>query len=98
LCRRILPLNSDNIHVGPPVYAFGFAEARTDADLPEEPHGESVGLLRRADLRVGLYLACEAIGAGTCAVAAYDQHAMDELLRLDGEKEFVIYAAPVGRI
>jgi SagB-type dehydrogenase family enzyme len=27
-----------------------------------------------------LYLACEAIDAGTCAVAAYDQHAMDELV------------------
>ena len=44
-----------------------------------------------------LYLACEAIGGGTCAVAAYDQHAMDELLGLDGHDEFSIYLAPVGR-
>lgn len=43
-----------------------------------------------------LYLACEAIGAGTCAIAAYDQEAVDELLRLDGEDEFVVYLAPVG--
>jgi len=44
-----------------------------------------------------LYLACEAIGAGTCAVGAYDQEMLDALLRLDGEDEFVIYLAPVGK-
>jgi SagB-type dehydrogenase family enzyme len=45
-----------------------------------------------------LYLACEAIGAGTCAIAAYDQEAMDRLLRVDGENEFSIYIAPVGKV
>lgn len=44
-----------------------------------------------------LYLACEAIGAGTCAVAAYDQEQMDRVLGIDGENEFVIYTAAVGR-
>jgi len=45
-----------------------------------------------------LYLACESIGAGTCAVAAYDQAGMDELLHVDGQDEFVTYLAPVGRV
>ncbi len=45
-----------------------------------------------------LYLACEAISAGTCAIAAYDQEALDRLLRIDGKDEFVIYLAPVGKI
>jgi SagB-type dehydrogenase family enzyme len=45
-----------------------------------------------------LYLACEVIGAGTCAIAAYDQEALDRLLRIDGEEEFVIYLASVGRV
>lgn len=44
-----------------------------------------------------LYLACEAIKAGTCAIAAYDQEAMDELLNLDGENHFTVYLAPVGK-
>ena len=44
-----------------------------------------------------LYLAAEAIHCVTCAVAAYDQQASDELLGLDGEDEFVVYMAPVGR-
>ncbi len=44
-----------------------------------------------------LYLACETIDAGTCAIAAYDQEELDELLRLDGEEEFAIYMASVGK-
>ncbi|HOO40268.1 MAG TPA: SagB/ThcOx family dehydrogenase [Syntrophales bacterium] len=44
-----------------------------------------------------LYLACEAIGAGMCAMAAYDQEKMDEFLGVDGEDEFAIYLASVGR-
>lgn len=45
-----------------------------------------------------LYLACEAIAAGTCAVAAYHQEKMDRLLRVDGHDEFVVYLAPVGTV
>lgn len=45
-----------------------------------------------------LYLACEAIGAGTCAIAAYDQEAMDRLLGIDGSDEFAIYLASVGKV
>ncbi len=45
-----------------------------------------------------LYLACEAIGAGTCAIGAYNQRALDEVLGVDGEEEFAIYVAPVGKV
>jgi len=45
-----------------------------------------------------LYLACEAVGAGTCAIAAYNQELMDKLIKVNGEDEFVIYLAPVGKI
>lgn len=45
-----------------------------------------------------LYLACEAIGAGTCAIAAYDQTLVDVLLDVDGKEEFCVYIAPVGKL
>jgi SagB-type dehydrogenase family enzyme len=45
-----------------------------------------------------LYLACEAVGCGTCAIAAYDQEGLDQLLRIDGLDEFVIYLATVGKV
>jgi SagB-type dehydrogenase family enzyme len=44
-----------------------------------------------------LYLAVSAVGGGTCAVAAYHQERMDELLGVDGKEEFTIYLAPVGK-
>ena len=45
-----------------------------------------------------LYLSAEAIGAGACAVAACNiLEALDALLHLDGEEEFVLYLAPVGK-
>lgn len=45
-----------------------------------------------------LYLACGAIGAGTCAVGAYNQNEMDALLGVDGIDEFTVYCAPVGKL
>lgn len=45
-----------------------------------------------------LYLACTALHAGTCAIAAYDQAACDELLGVDGDEEFTLYIAPVGKV
>jgi len=45
-----------------------------------------------------LYLACESLGIGTCAIAAYSQKLMDAFLHLDGHDEFVVYLAPVGRV
>ncbi len=45
-----------------------------------------------------LYLACESIGAGTCAIGGYDQKKIDKVLGVDGEDEFTVYLAPVGKI
>jgi len=45
-----------------------------------------------------LYLACEVVGAGTCGVGAYDQAKADALFGLDGNEEFVVYLAPVGKL
>lgn len=45
-----------------------------------------------------LYLACEAISAGTCAIAAYNQTLVDDLLEVDGDEEFAVYLAPVGKV
>jgi len=44
-----------------------------------------------------LYLAAEAIGAGMCAVASYDQDKMDAILGVDGSDEFTIYLASLGK-
>ena len=45
-----------------------------------------------------LYLAGVAIGAGTCAIGAFSQDEIDGLLAVDGEEEFAVYMASVGKI
>lgn len=44
-----------------------------------------------------LYLACEALGLGCCAIGAYDQRLLDALCGVDGKDEFTLYAAAVGK-
>ena len=41
-------------------------------------------------------IACEAIGAGCCAVDAFDDDALNALLAVDGKEQIALYAAPVG--
>ena len=55
-------------------------------------------LMDAGHLCQNLYLACEAISAGTCAIAAYHQPLIDQLLEVDGEEEFTLYMAPVGKV
>jgi len=45
-----------------------------------------------------LYLAVSSAGCGCCAVAAFDDNRLNQILKLDGKKAFAVYAATVGRI
>ena len=44
-----------------------------------------------------LYLTAESIGAGACAIGAFDDGRVNELLGLDGVERFVVYLASVGK-
>ncbi len=57
-----------------------------------------VALIDAGHVGQNLYLACAALGLGTCAIAAFDMAVCDALFGLDGEEEFTVYAFPVGTI
>lgn len=61
------------------------------------PATEKLLLLDAGHICQNLYLSCEALNMATCAVGAYDQKGIDTFMQLDGEEEFLIYAAPVGK-
>lgn len=44
-----------------------------------------------------LYIAAESIECGACAIGIYNQELIDKMLNLDGEDEFVIYMAALGK-
>jgi SagB-type dehydrogenase family enzyme len=45
-----------------------------------------------------LYLIAQQLHCGTCAIAAYDDDAMNQLLDFDGVNTFVIYMATLGKL
>ena len=44
-----------------------------------------------------LYLAAEVIGCGVCAIAAFDDVRVNQIIGLDGEDQFAIYLASLGK-
>jgi SagB-type dehydrogenase family enzyme len=44
-----------------------------------------------------LYLAAEAIDCGVCAIAAFSDEGVNEFLQIDGEEQFSLYLATVGK-
>lgn len=44
-----------------------------------------------------MYLCAEAIGFGACAIAAFDDDALNRALVLDGQEQFAVYACSVGK-
>lgn len=85
----------------PVTFVWGVIPYRTEWRYGRKAH--KYMLIDAGHVCENLYLACEAIGCGTCAVGAYDQEKLDELLGFatgpSSEKdcEFAIYAAPVGK-
>jgi len=44
-----------------------------------------------------LHLAAESLGCGVCAIGAFDDEAVNAALNLDGQEQFVIYMASLGK-
>ncbi|MCK8825414.1 SagB/ThcOx family dehydrogenase [Fuchsiella alkaliacetigena] len=44
-----------------------------------------------------LYLSAEVIDCGVCAIGAFDDDQLNQLLEVDGEKQFAIYLATLGK-
>ena len=57
-----------------------------------------VALIDAGHITQNLYVACSALDLGTCAIAALDTRQCDALFGLDGQEEFIFYAATLGNI
>lgn len=45
-----------------------------------------------------LYLSSQAVNCGVCAIGAFIDDELNNLLQVDGEKKFVLYMASVGKM
>lgn len=78
------------------IFYWSFVPYRCEWRYGISAHGPA--LIDAGHVGQNLYLACTALGLGTCAIAAFDLQLCDALFNLDGEEEFMVYAAPVGTI
>ena len=82
------------------VASIVFAPVHVDDN---EMGGRLAALLDAGHSCQNVYLACEDLKLGCCAIAAYDQKCLDELLGLPfgpsdaKDAEFAVYACAVGR-
>ena len=86
------------IFVGNCAVTFFWSAVMYRSEWRYPTHAQKVVLIDVGHVCQNLYLACEAIGCGTCGIGAYDQELADKLCEIDGEEEFVVYLAPVGRV
>ena len=95
---RISEAGLDREYIGraPLVFFWACIPYRTEWRYAEASH--KVIAIDAGHVCQNLYLAACSIGCGTCAVASYSQEKANALFQLDGEEEFVVYMAPVGRI
>lgn len=61
-------------------------------------NAQRVMMIDAGHVTENLYLACSALGAGTCAIAAIGHEAASGLFDLDEEEETIFYCAPVGTV
>ncbi len=56
------------------------------------------GLVEAGHLGQNLYLAATSLGLGVCAVGAYDDRGINDLLMIDGTEEVSVYLLSLGRV
>jgi len=98
LAFKIIPACMGQEFVGTAAVVFAWAAIPYRMEWRYGPVSAKVIAVDVGHVCQNLYLACEAVSCGTCAIGAYDQEKIDALLRLDGDDEFVIYLAPVGKV
>jgi SagB-type dehydrogenase family enzyme len=98
LPENMTALASDQPFVGNSAVCFIWSSIPYRMEWRYGTRSERVILMDVGHVCQNLYLAAESIGCGTCGVASYEQEALDQFLGLDGQDEFVIYLAPVGKV
>lgn len=77
------------------IFYFAVIPYRAEWRYSDKSH--KVMLLDLGHLGQNVCLAAEAVAAGACPIASYDQDISDNLFELDGENAYISYIIPVGK-
>ena len=98
LPRKTVDACHGRAFVGDAAAVFVWAAVPSRTEWRYGPIAHRMIAMEAGHICQNLYLAAESIGAGACAMLAYIQAGMDALIGVDGEDEFTVYMAPVGKI
>jgi len=95
--RRAASACLDQIFVAAAAAAFFWTTIPARMEWRYDRAAHKVIAIDAGHVGQNLYLAATALGAGACAIAAYDQNLCDHFLGVDGDEEFTIYIATAGK-
>lgn len=89
-------INQSHVHDAAVVFIWAAIPYR--AEWRSGPYAYKFIAIDAGHVCQNLYLAAEAIHAGVCAIAAYEQNAIDKIIGVNGQDEFAVYLATVGKV
>jgi len=94
--KQVLPVLNNQSFTQSAAVTFFFAAIPYRTEWRYTVSAAKLGLIDAGHAMQNLYLSCEAADLGICAIASYDQTLADAFFSLNGEEEFVVYAAAIG--
>lgn len=94
--QRVIHSACDQKWAGNAAVDFIYAAVAYRAEWRYSIGSHRVMLIDAGHIVQNLYLSSQAIGCGTCAIAAFRQEETDAMLGIDGKEEYTVYMAPVG--
>ncbi|NQU38372.1 MAG: SagB/ThcOx family dehydrogenase [Lentisphaerae bacterium] len=88
----------DAAFVGQAAVVFVWAALPARTEWRYGPIAHRMIAIEAGHVAQNLALAVESLGAGCCPMLGYNQRKMDALIGVDGDEEFTIYLAPVGKV
>ena len=96
--RMLFPTRSGQSWAAKASVIFYWSVVPYRAEWRYGPYAYAPLLVDAGHVGENLYLACASQGLGTCGLRAFRHELCCELFGLDGEEEFIVYAAPVGTV
>ncbi len=93
---EVTSANLGQVFVGTAPFTYVLTAIPYRTELRYRKYSTKLVLLDAGHVLQNIYIACEGGGLGICAIDAFSDKQMNEVMDIDGEEEFVVYLAPVG--
>lgn len=97
ICQDVISACCDQVFIGKSAVTFIWSADIYRMNWRYGERGYRYLHLDAGHVCQNLYLAAESIDSGVCAIAAFDDDKLNNILNLDGENQFVVYLATLGK-